>query len=117
MPVRNRPLDDSHQPYKRRRAHGPGPRGETFVQTKEWECKKVAPYVQKCVNVGGQSARKGRVKIVRTRRSRKQRYNTEYDAWRRGKPGNRFPQTRLRDYECRPPVGKRRCKVHETRSR
>lgn len=84
MALRHSPLDDSHQPFKRLRRIGPGPRGrETLGEKKNWECNKVAgaKYVQMCIWVGpeGEGHRRGAKKVVKTKRAWKKKYNKDYN--------------------------------------
>jgi hypothetical protein len=86
--ARHSPLQDDHNPYKRLRSIGPGPRGrEPLPQRTNWECNAVkgAPYVQMCIWVGpeGKGHRKGAKKVVKVAKAYKKAYNKEYNAWRK----------------------------------
>ena len=89
--ARHKPIQDDHNPYKRLRSIGPGPRGrEPLPQRKHWECNAVqgAPYVQMCIWVGpeGKGHRRGSKKVVKVAQGYKAKYNREYNAWRKGQP-------------------------------
>jgi len=76
-------IDDSHQPYKRKRSLGPGPKRHPRVkQTKEWECTARKPtktaYVQVCRWVG-EGTRKSQT--FKTSKKSKKKYNRLYRQW------------------------------------
>ena len=95
-------IDDSHQPYKRKRSEGPGPKHHPRVyETKDWECSK-APmtrthYVQVCKYIGDGPARKPHV--VKLKKSTKKKYNKVYRAWLKRQGGRR--QKPVPSYHCR----------------
>lgn len=77
-------IDDSHQPYKRKRSLGPGPKhADKIYETKDWECSKRPKtkkyYVQKCVYVGDGPPKKAR--LVKRKIRAKKVYNKIYRKW------------------------------------
>lgn len=95
-------IDDSHQPFKRKRSIGPGPRKRPKVnEAKDWECTRAKPtakhYVQVCRWVGGGGSRA--VKKVKIKKTWKKRYNAQYRAWAARK---RTPaKGPVKTYRCR----------------
>lgn len=91
-------IDDSHQPYKRTRKLGPGPkRARPKQQTKEWECRRgKRPYEQICRWVG-----EGKRKPTKNRMnpSKKRAYNKLYRAWAKKK--RLAERGKLPGYKCR----------------
>ena len=79
-------IDDSHQPFKRTGAIGPGPKKRPKLhQEKDWECQKgkntKTHYVQVCTYVGDNRKRRGKkIKVVRSKKS-KRSYNKLWRAW------------------------------------
>lgn len=102
MPYRR--IDDSHQPFKRVRKIGPGPRKRPPIfESKEFKCKRAKPtrthYIQHCTYVGADGAK--HVATVKTKKAWKKRYNKVYRAWAKKKRAalvSRGPQSR---YRCR----------------
>lgn len=97
MPKR---IDDSHQPYKRTKRLGPGPRRHPPVlQAKNWECSKgKKKYEQICVWVG---AGKRAPTKNRMNPKKKKKYNKVYRAWA---AKNRVALTKrapVSGYKCR----------------
>lgn len=76
-------IDDSHQPFKRTRKIGPGPkRHPPVLQVKEWECRKgKKKYEQICVYVGPNKERRGTVTKNRMNPRKKKKYNKLYRKW------------------------------------
>ena len=105
-------LDDSHQPFKRKRSLGPGPRRRPRVaETKNWECEKRPStwthYIQVCRYVGDNAEMRGTKRTVKTSKKTKRVYNKEYRAWLKRHEGKvNKPQS---SYSCRPHAGTR-CK-------
>lgn len=66
----------AHNPFKRKRRLGPGPRKGRLTQTREWECTKASAYRQTCRH------RSGYTKTVRIDPGYKAAYNAEYRVWR-----------------------------------
>jgi hypothetical protein len=96
MPPR---IDDSHQPYKRKRSLGPGPRKRPRVlEMKNWECRKLKAtpkyYVQVCRDL-----ETGRTRKIKTKKKWKRKYNKLYRAWSKRHPiAAKSPQP---TYRCR----------------
>jgi hypothetical protein len=87
----HKPLDDSHQPFKRLRKIGSGPRGrEPIYEKKDYECFKIKgeKYRQLCIFVGkpGKGHKAGSKKLVITKKAWKKGYNKEYSRWRLARP-------------------------------
>lgn len=102
MPTR---IDDSHTPFKRMRALGPGPKKRPPVkQTRRWVCIKAPPkkqkkgyYTQLCRSVDT-----GRIATIRTDKDEKKKYMKEYRVWRSKSKAPRFSRTaRISTYRCR----------------
>lgn len=97
-------IDDSHQPFKRTKKIGPGPRKRPAIrETKTFVCKRSKPtkthYIQQCAYTGADGAR--HVTTVRTKKTWKKKYNKVYRQWaakRRASLVARGPQ---RSYRCR----------------
>ena len=98
MAARNPPLDDSHQPFKRSKTLGPGPKKGGNSRTGEWECRKLKKYVQICEWVG--PGKRSDKKVV-TDPERKKKYNKLYAEWLDKKRKPRFPNKRAASYRCR----------------
>lgn len=107
-------IDDSHQPFKRTGAIGPGPKKRPKLQQeKNWECQKgkstTKHYVQVCTYVGDNRARRGKKVKVKTLKSRKKRYNKLYRKWAKRNARIQALQSRgaKQGYKCRKtPVAK-----------
>lgn len=89
--ARHPPIQDDHNPFKRLRSIGPGPRGrEPLRQRQNWECNAIkdAPYKQMCVWIGpeGKGHRRGSKKVVVVDPEYKAKYNKQYNKWRKGQP-------------------------------
>jgi hypothetical protein len=101
-------IDDSHQPFKRTGAIGPGPKKRPKVhQEKNWECQKgkatAKHYVQICTYVGDYSKRRGKkIKVLRSKASKK-KYNKLWRAWAKRNKRISALQSRgaKRGYSCR----------------
>lgn len=98
-------IDDSHQPFKRKRSIGPGPRKRPKVnEAKDWACARAKPtkthYVQVCKWVGGGETKSPRT--VKLRKKYKKAYNKVYRAWARNK---RLSATPVKSYRCRKKPG------------
>lgn len=92
-------IDDSHQPFKRKKSIGPGPLKYPKVdQVGVWVCRRAKPtkthYVQVCKNTETGSKHTSRVK-----KARKKKYNAIYRRWAAGKRLAARPA--LRSYRCR----------------
>ena len=79
-------IDDSRTPFKRTSKLGPGPKKRPAIdQSKNWECNKAKAttthYVQKCVYVGPDRARRGKKITVKTKKAKKKAYNKVYKKW------------------------------------
>lgn len=99
-------IDDSHQPYKRKRSLGPGPRRRPRItESKDWECIKgkntKTHYVQKCVFIGDDRSglHTGDRRTVKTKKKTKKKYNKLYKAWakKHGVSGRKA----VSSYSCR----------------
>lgn len=95
-------IDDSHQPYKRKRSEGPGPRRRPRVfEQKDWECSKgkntKTHYVQVCKYVGDGPDRAPR--RIKLKKKYKKGYNKEYRAWLKKHGAHR--QKPVASYHCR----------------
>lgn len=78
-----RRIDDSHQPFKRTRKIGPGPRKRpAILQSKDWSCTKgkntKTHYVQTCKWMGEGNRKPVKVK---TKKRYKKAYNKLYRKW------------------------------------
>ena len=113
MPLFFKPLDDSHQPFKRLRKLKPAARGrEPISEKKDWECTRprgVKPTVneQLCTYVGrgGKGKpKRGSVKKVVVKKAYKKAYNKDYYEFVKaeGKPRARFNK-RQPNYKYRRP--------------
>ncbi len=101
-------IDDSHQPYKRTRKIGPGPkRHPPKLQVKEWECRRGSrPYEQICTWVGpGTRATTKR----RMNKAKKRKYNKLYRAWAKRNRAKLQNRGRTASYRCRR-TARTRCK-------
>ncbi len=113
MPLFWKPLDDSHQPFKRLRKLKPAVRGrEPISERKEWECNRprtTRPDAneQLCTYIGrgGKGKpKRGSVKKVVVSKSYKKQYNKDYYEFVKaeGKPRARFNR-RQPNYKYRRP--------------
>lgn len=106
-------IDDSHQPFKRIRQIGPGPKRRPAVaQVRDWECKRgPKKYTQICTYVGPNRARRGTKVVSKLDPKKKKKYNKQYRAWRASLSARARPDLRrsapLPGYRCRrTPVAK-----------
>lgn len=99
-----RRIDDSHQPFKRTRKIGPGPRRRAPIyESQEYKCKRLKPtathYRQVCTYVGADGQK--HVATIKTKKGWKKKYNKQYRKWAakaRASLVKRGPQSR---YRCR----------------
>lgn len=92
-------IDDSHQPFKRVRKIGPGPkRHPPVLEVKQWKCVKgKKKYTQVCTWIGGGEPRAPT--INRMNKAKKKKYNKLYRAWAKR---NRNTKGKARStYRCR----------------
>lgn len=97
-------IDDSHQPFKRLRVIGPGPKRHPPVDNvKDWECRKGSKkYEQICVYVGPNLDRRGKTTKNRMNPKKKKKYNKLYRAWVKKTRGTATATKRARPgYKCR----------------
>lgn len=98
-----RRIDDSHQPFKRLKKIGPGPKKHPPVlQVREWECqrgpKKKGFYTQICKFVGdGERA----PRTVRLKKAKKKKYNKLYRQWARRNRAKLAGKAAQGNYKCR----------------
>jgi len=102
-------IDGSHQPFKRTRKLGPGPKKRPAIgQTKDWECIKTrgqkTDYTQLCRYVGPDRDRRGEVRLVKTNKAKKKRYNKVYRAWAKKHRKALQAQPARPGYRCRSTV-------------
>lgn len=90
---RNKPLSRSHNPFARSPRLGPGPRGGTLEEKRDWKCRKKrgTKYVQICKYVGIDPRMKGKEKTIRTDPDDKAVRNKEQNRWLKASGGPRFP--------------------------
>lgn len=96
MPYRNKPLSKSHGPFARSPRLGPGPAGRELTERREWKCRRKpgrhrGENIQLCKYVGIDQARRGKVKVIREKKSAKKRYNARYNRWLKASGEPRFP--------------------------
>ena len=93
-------IDDSHQPYKRTRKLGPGPRKHPPVlQARDWECHRgTKPYTQICVWVGGGDKRANTTN--RMNKAKKKKYNKQYRQWAKTHRAALRARGRIGTYKC-----------------
>ena len=107
MAIRNEPIDPTHSPFKRAAKLGPGPKKASRKLQIDWEChKKRNPkrgtYQQVCKYVGPIKEKRGKVKIITTKKKAKAAYNEKYERWLEKRGGNpRFPQRVRTGYKVR----------------
>lgn len=96
-------IDDSHQPFKRTKRIGPGPKKHPPVlQVKDWECKKgSSKYVQVCTYVGPNVERRGTTVTHKTKKAKKRKYNKLYRAWARKNRAKLVNKGALPSYRCK----------------
>jgi len=92
-------IDDSHQPFKRVRKIGPGPkRHPPVLEVKQWRCRKgKKKYTQVCTWIGG--GEKRAPTINRMNKAKKKKYNKLYRAWAKKNRGTKGG--RRASYRCR----------------
>lgn len=108
--LRNKPLDDSHNPFKRSNVRPGGPAGRADEEQKLWSCTWQEPYVQKCL---GPTKRDGtrRVKVVKVRKDWKKKYNNErYTPHLRKTGAPKFANTTQTMYDYHPSKAPKRPK-------
>jgi hypothetical protein len=96
-------IDDSHQPYKRTRKIGPGPKKRAPVlQVGDWECKRgPKKYTQVCVYVGDNRDRRGTKVKKKLNAKKKKAYNKIYRAWAKKNRAALAARGQLPTYRCR----------------
>lgn len=99
-----RRIDDSHQPFKRTKRIGPGPRKRPPIhESKTFTCKRGKPtgkhYVQHCTYVGADGAK--HVTTIKTKKKWKRSYNKVYRTWAAKKRGALVARGPQRSYRCR----------------
>jgi hypothetical protein len=96
-------IDDSHQPFKRTRKIGPGPkRHPPVLQVKDWECKKgPKKYTQICVYVGPNKDRRGTKTVNRMNSKKKKKYNKLYRKWAAKNRAALANKGKMAGYRCR----------------
>jgi hypothetical protein len=97
-------IDDSHQPFKRTKKLGPGPRRRPPIhESKTFVCRRAKPtakhYVQLCTYVGADGAKYQTT--IRTKKGWKKRYNKQYRAWAARKRTALVARGPQRGYRCR----------------
>jgi hypothetical protein len=100
----HKPIDGSHQPFKRLRKLGTGPRGrEPIAEKKHWMCSKFDDYAQFCVWIGpkGKGHKRGARKLVVTNPKWKSKYNAEYTVFRNSRPVKPRVNAAQPGYRCR----------------
>lgn len=70
----------AHAPFKNKKVLGPGPRGRSMKQAKQWSCTCPSKYKCKCTGLKGKN--KGKVKKVNIDKAAKAKYNPIYRKWR-----------------------------------
>lgn len=92
-------IDDSHQPFKRTRKLGPGPkRHKPVTQKKDWECHRGSkPYEQICVWVGD-GKRKPTKNVMN--KAKKKAYNKLYRKWAAKNRKALQSRGRIGSYRC-----------------
>lgn len=97
---RNRPISRSHYPFARSARLGPGPKGRTLLERKDWKCRKVkttkVEYIYECRYIGIDPRFKGKKKPIRQKRKAKQIRNKKYNRWLKAGHGPRFKNERRR---------------------
>lgn len=103
-------IDDSHQPYKRTKKIGPGPRKAPpkFLQN-AWICKKGTPtkaekgkfYIQLCKFVGAGASPSTKPRRIKTKVKTKKKYNKLYRKWAAANRKKLQARGKRPGYECR----------------
>lgn len=119
--VQNKPLDDSHSPFKRAKRLGPGPKRKVREATDEWTCTWVKPYVQKCVKAPSRKGGKKRVKIIKRDPKKVKAYNkahweSQVSAREHG-GGPKYSNSKRAGYHYRKPSAPKRTRKPRQRKR
>lgn len=95
-------IDDSHQPFKRTRTIGPGPKKAPPVkQARDWECQRgPKKYTQICTYVGDNPAMRGRKVKSKMDPTKKRKYNKLYRAWAKENRQALRARGALPNYRC-----------------
>lgn len=96
-------IDDSHQPFKRTRQLGPGPKRAPAVrQVREWECQKGREkYTQVCTYVGPDLNKRGKKVKSKMNAKKKKAYNKVYRAWAKANRAGLHARGPLPSYRCK----------------
>lgn len=98
-------IDDSHQPFKRTKTIGPGPRRRPAIQqAKDWECaarpSTRTHYIHVCTYVGPNRKRRGKKVTIKTSKAAKKAYNKQYRKWRKRNRTQLAKRRALPGYRC-----------------
>lgn len=97
---RNRPISRSHYPFARSARLGPGPKGRTLLERRDWKCRRVkktkVEYIYECRYIGIDPRLKGKKKPIRQKIDDKRKRNRKYNRWLKAGHGPRFKNEKRR---------------------